>query len=109
MSDETPFRIALVLVIALTMVVRVYHRLQAASTRERISHREVGYVFAVVLRLAGLWLWINTFAYAKRSLCFFGQHQRERRSHKTACNPGFCAHSLWRAKRVSVRGLCSGS
>lgn len=63
MSDETPFRIALAVVIALTMAVTVYHRLQAASSGERISRREEGYLFAVVLRLAGLCLWINTFAY----------------------------------------------
>lgn len=63
MAEDIPFRIALAVVIALTMAVTVYHRLQAASSGERISRREEGYLFAVVLRLAGLWLWINTFAY----------------------------------------------
>ena len=63
MPDETPFRIALVVVIVLTMAVTVYHRLQAAKSGEKISHREEGYVFATVLRLAGLVLWISTFGY----------------------------------------------
>jgi len=62
MPSETPFRIALVVVIVLTMAVTVYHRLQAASG-ERISHRDEGYLFAIVLRLAGVCLWISTFAY----------------------------------------------
>lgn len=61
--NETPFRIALVVVIVLTMVVTVYHRLQAAKSGEKISHKDEGYVFATVLRLAGLVLWISTFGY----------------------------------------------
>jgi protein-S-isoprenylcysteine O-methyltransferase Ste14 len=63
MPSENPFRIALVVVIVLTMAVTAYHRLQAASSGEKISHKEEGYVFAIVLRLAGLCLWIGTFAY----------------------------------------------
>jgi protein-S-isoprenylcysteine O-methyltransferase Ste14 len=63
MPAENPFRVALVIVIALTMSVTVYHRLQAAASGEKISRREEGYVFAVVLRLAGLVLWVATFAY----------------------------------------------
>lgn len=62
MPTETPFRISLVVVIALTMAVTIYHRLQARSG-ERISHKEEGYAFAIVLRLAGLCLWISTFGY----------------------------------------------
>jgi protein-S-isoprenylcysteine O-methyltransferase Ste14 len=62
MASETPFRIALVVVMVLTMAIAVYHRWQAASG-ERISHEEEGYLFAVVLRLAGLSLWISVFAY----------------------------------------------
>ena len=40
MPDETPFRIALVVVILLSMAVTVYHRLQAAkcfSTSSRVG------------------------------------------------------------------------
>ncbi len=63
MPHETPFRISLVVVIALTMSVGIYHRLRAAASGEKISHTEEGYAFAIVLRLAGLCLWIATFGY----------------------------------------------
>ena len=63
MPSETPYRIALMVVIVLTMAVTVYHRLQAAKSGEKISRRDEGYLFAVVLRLAGLCLWITTFGY----------------------------------------------
>lgn len=63
MHPETSFRIALIVVILLTMSVTMYHRLQAGSSREKVSRREEGYAFAIVLRLAGLGLWIATLAY----------------------------------------------
>ncbi len=63
MASEIPFRVALLIVIVLTMAVTVYHRLQAAKSGEKISRKEEGYVFAIVLRLAGVCLWISTFAY----------------------------------------------
>jgi hypothetical protein len=42
MYSEIPFRVALVVVIALTMSVTVYHRLQAAKSGETISRKEEG-------------------------------------------------------------------
>ncbi len=63
MSSENPFRIALVVVVLLTISVTAYHRWQAAKSGEKISHEEEGYVFAIVLRLAGLCLLIATFSY----------------------------------------------
>jgi protein-S-isoprenylcysteine O-methyltransferase Ste14 len=63
MPNENPFRVALVVVIVLTMAVTLYHRLQAAKSGEKISRKEEGYVFAITLRLAGLCLWIATFGY----------------------------------------------
>lgn len=63
MPSETPFRIALLVMMFLTMSVVVYHRWQAASSGERISRKDEGYLFAIVLRLAGLCLWVSTFAY----------------------------------------------
>jgi protein-S-isoprenylcysteine O-methyltransferase Ste14 len=63
MPSENPFRVALIVVIVLTMAVTIYHRLQAASSGEKISRKEEGYVFAIVLRLAGFCLWIATFGY----------------------------------------------
>jgi protein-S-isoprenylcysteine O-methyltransferase Ste14 len=63
MPLENPFRVALVVIIVLTMAVTIYHRLQAAASREYISRKEEGYAFAIVLRLAGFCLWIATFGY----------------------------------------------
>ncbi len=63
MDLETPFRIAVVIVFLLTMTVGVYYRLKAASSGEKISRKEEGYLFAIVLRVAGLCLWIATLAY----------------------------------------------
>ena len=63
MTDEISFRLTLLAIMALTMAVTVYHRLQAAASGEKISHQDEGYLFATVLRLAGLALWIATFAY----------------------------------------------
>ena len=63
MPNETPFRISLLVVIILAMSIGAYHRLQAASSGEKISHKEEGYAFAIVLRLAGVFLWISTFGY----------------------------------------------
>jgi len=63
MTSENPFRIAVVVVMVLTVAVTAYHRLQAASSGEKISRKGEGYLFAVVLRLSGLCLFIATLAY----------------------------------------------
>jgi len=60
---DSDFRIALVIVISLTIAVTLYYRLQAASSGEKISRKDEGYLFATMLRLAGLCLWLATFAY----------------------------------------------
>lgn len=61
MSPKTQFRVASIAILVLTMSIVIYHRLRAASSGEKISHREEGYLFTIVLRLAGLVLWIATF------------------------------------------------
>ena len=66
MTSENPFRIAVVVVMVLTVAVTAYHRLQAASSGEKISRKDEGYVFDVVLRLSGLCLFIATLAYVVR-------------------------------------------
>ena len=63
MSPETPYRIAFAIVIALVMPIAAYHRIRAASSRERISHQAEGYRFAIVLRVVGLFAWLSVFAY----------------------------------------------
>ena len=63
MSSENYFRAALGMVILLTVVVTGFHRYKAAQCGEKISRKEEGYVFAIVLRSAGLLLFFATFAY----------------------------------------------
>ncbi len=63
MPSEDPFRVALVFVILLTSAITAYYRIRAASSKERISRKEEGYLFAVALRLTGLSLFVVTFAY----------------------------------------------
>ena len=63
MTSENPFRIAVVVVMVLTLAVTAYHRLQAAASGEKISRKDEGYLFAAVLRLSGLCLFIATLAY----------------------------------------------
>ena len=62
-SSEDTFRLTLLAMFGITMSVVGYHRLQAAKSGDRISRREEGLLLAIALRLAGLALWIGTFAY----------------------------------------------
>ena len=63
MPSENPFRATVAIVTALTIAVTLYHRIRAASTGETISRKNEGYFFAIALRLAGLSLFVVTFAY----------------------------------------------
>jgi protein-S-isoprenylcysteine O-methyltransferase Ste14 len=54
MTSETSLRIALVVIIVVTMAIGAFHRLKAAASGEKISHKEEGYLFAAVLRFGGL-------------------------------------------------------
>jgi protein-S-isoprenylcysteine O-methyltransferase Ste14 len=63
MSSESQLRIAMMTMLVVTAAVGAYHRFQAAKSGERISRKDEGRLFAVSLRLAGLSLWLGTFAY----------------------------------------------
>jgi len=63
MLSETSYRLALLGIFLPTVAIALYHRLRAASSGERVSHKDEGYAFAAVLRVAGLGLWTATFAY----------------------------------------------
>ncbi len=63
MSSETPYRIALAILIVLAGAISGYYGFRAKSSGERISHKEEGCLFAVVLHLAGLGLWVSTLGY----------------------------------------------
>lgn len=62
-TTEWYFRAALGMIILLTVLVTGFHRYKAAQSGEKISRREEGYLFAVVLRSTGLVLFFATFAY----------------------------------------------
>jgi len=63
MQQDVPFRLALLVMFAGAVSIGVYHRLQAAKTGEKFDRRQEGVWLAVMLRLAGLVLWLATFAY----------------------------------------------
>jgi len=63
MLTETFFRAALGIVVLLTISVTGFHRFQAAQSGEKISRKDEGMLFAFVLRLAGLILFVVTIAY----------------------------------------------
>jgi protein-S-isoprenylcysteine O-methyltransferase Ste14 len=60
---DAPYRIAVFAVLAAAVSIAGYHRVQAGKTGERFDRREEGLVLAVVLRLAGLAMWLATLAY----------------------------------------------
>jgi protein-S-isoprenylcysteine O-methyltransferase Ste14 len=63
MPAEDPFRVALVVVVLVTMSIAVPYRLRAAASGETISHQAEGYVFATILRLMGLAMWLATLSW----------------------------------------------
>lgn len=63
MEPETPFRLALLVVMGTTASIAVRYRLRAARTGERISRRDEGWAMAISLRLAGVALWGATLGY----------------------------------------------
>lgn len=66
MSDDMPYRMAVLLLFAAALSIAVYHRLQAARSGERFDRRQEGLLLAVVLRLAGLALFATTLFYLLR-------------------------------------------
>lgn len=60
---DVPFQMALAVLIVLAAAALVPFRVRAARGGEKISHRDEGFAFAVVLRLAGLLCWIALFAF----------------------------------------------
>ena len=50
MPSEGPYRFALLLILILTATMMAYHRIRAAKSGERISHKEEGILFFAALR-----------------------------------------------------------
>ncbi len=62
-SSQLPFRIAVLVVLSSAVAIALPRRLAAASSKEKVSHEAEGYVFAAVLRLCGLAMWIGVLAF----------------------------------------------
>ena len=63
METEDYFRCVLGVVLVLTTAVTGYHRFKAAQSREKISRKEEGILFAILLRGTGLFLFGVTGVY----------------------------------------------
>ena len=63
MASETSLRLALGFILLLTIFVTGFHRFKAAQSGEKISRKDEGLLFALILRLSGVFLFIVTFVY----------------------------------------------
>jgi protein-S-isoprenylcysteine O-methyltransferase Ste14 len=63
MESETPFRVAVLVILLVTIVVALYHRWVAASEGDKITYDDEGYLFATVLRLTGAAVWLAVALY----------------------------------------------
>ncbi|MGH2593813.1 MAG: methyltransferase [Anaerolineae bacterium] len=68
MTDETIFRVLIIAMLATGFTISAYYRSKAArASNERISRREEGTPIMILLRLAGLSVWLSILAYAINS------------------------------------------
>ena len=63
MTDESVFRSIVIINIALTLPIGLYHRIRSQATREKLARREEGIFIMIGLRLCGLLGWIALAAY----------------------------------------------
>jgi protein-S-isoprenylcysteine O-methyltransferase Ste14 len=63
MTDESVFRIIVIINIALTLPIGLYYRIKSQATREKLARREEGVFIMIGLRLCGLLAWISLAAY----------------------------------------------
>src|SRR5215469_7788725 len=63
MTDESLFRLLIVVNLALTMPIALYYRIRSQAAREKLARREEGLFIMIGLRLCGVVAWIAMFAY----------------------------------------------
>ena len=63
MTDESVFRFIVIINIALTLPIGLYHRIKSQATGEKLARREEGVFILIGLRLCGLLAWIALTAY----------------------------------------------
>ena len=57
MTDESVFRSIVMVSIAITLPIGLYHRIRSQATREKLARREEGLFILVGLRLCGFLCW----------------------------------------------------
>jgi len=72
MSLENQSRILLALILFPMIAIGVYHRLEAAATKEKLDRRQEGLVILITLRLVGLGLWLLVLAWLISPALFRG-------------------------------------
>ena len=60
MDSELLFRVALGIILCRSALIGLVHRIHAAAAGGKVSRREEGYLFAAILRLTGLALFVAT-------------------------------------------------
>jgi len=63
LQTESPFRIALLIVILFTTSIAIYFRQKASRSGEKITYQREGLIYAIILRLTAVLLLIFTSAY----------------------------------------------
>ena len=63
MTNESVFRSIVIINIAITLPIGLYHRIRSQATREKLARREEGIFIMLGLRLCGLLAWIALTAY----------------------------------------------
>ena len=63
MTDESIFRSIVIIDIAVTLSIGLYHRIKSQATGEKLARREEGIFILIGLRLCGLLGWIALAAY----------------------------------------------
>jgi protein-S-isoprenylcysteine O-methyltransferase Ste14 len=63
MTDESAFRLMVIVSIALTLPIGLYYRIRSQATREKLARKDEGIFIMIGLRLCGLLAWIALTAY----------------------------------------------
>jgi protein-S-isoprenylcysteine O-methyltransferase Ste14 len=63
MTDESVFRLIVIIDLAVTLPIALYHRIRSQATREKLARKEEGLFIMIGLRLCGLIGWIAMTAY----------------------------------------------
>jgi protein-S-isoprenylcysteine O-methyltransferase Ste14 len=63
MAEESIFRLVVIIDLAVTLPIALYHRIRSQATREKLARREEGIFILISLRLCGLIAWIAMTAY----------------------------------------------